>query len=359
VRTRHPVLKRGGLYWDRELLPRAVFDERYRRIQSAIRASGDDAWLVYGDAQRYGDVAYVTHFLTRLRSALALIPKAGDPVLLANVGLRDIPASKTLTWVEDMRPFSLLPRETVKLIAERDLSAGRIGLVGTRESLPIAEWEAIAGELPGVTWSERDASFRALRAHKEPAELDAMARATSIVETGLQLAGEVLRPGTSVRSACALIDRAMRVASAEDVRILIAAGPQCGVALRPPYDHILEDGEEVMLFVGAEVQRYWAEGAQTYVLGTVSPALRALMEKAAAALDAMQGAIRGGAPPDDVAGAGERVLGDEPLRRSARSYGLGHGIGLDVEEPPSNTFALHVVLHAGGLGAAAGRTIVQ
>ena len=55
MQSLHPVLKRGGLFWDRALLPPTLFADRYKRIQAAIAEAGDDAWLVYGDAQRYGD----------------------------------------------------------------------------------------------------------------------------------------------------------------------------------------------------------------------------------------------------------------------------------------------------------------
>lgn len=370
MQTQHQVLKRGGLYWDRDLLPRAVFDERFAAVQSALAASGDDAWLIYGDAQGYGDIAYVSHFLPRLRSVLGLVVKDAAPSLLANVGLRDIPASKTLTWFEDVRPFSRLPQETVKLVRERGLGGATIGLVGTHAALPVAEWDAIAAELPNVTWVERDDAFHALRARKDAAELGAVALAAELARSGLQLAQEVLQPGKTVRQAAALVDREMRIHAAEDVRLLVASGPQCGVALRPVDDRLLAQGDPVMLYLAVEVQRHWAVAAQTYVLGTPSPAQRALIEKATAAVAAMEQAARPGAPIASIAEAAERAIGDDALVRSARSYGLGSGIGLDEEEAPRVTrdssentgsataLALHAVLHRDGLGAVAGRTIL-
>jgi len=369
VQTQHQVLKRGGLYWDRDLVPREVFDERFRAVQSALAASGDDAWLIYGDAQGYGDVAFVSHFLPRLRSVLILVVKDAPPTLLANVGLRDIPASKTLTWFEDLRPFSRLPQEAVKLVRERGLEKAKLGLVGTRQALPIAEWDAIGSALPGVTWNTRDEAFRKLRMQKDAVELAAIARAAEAAQTGLQTAAHVLRVGTTVRRASALVDKAMRLCAAEDIRILIASGPQCGIALRPPDDRRLEAGDAVMLFIAVEVQRHWAETAQTYVLGTPSPELRAVASKAAGAVDAMQNGLRPHTAVTLLAGAAEKALGDPALLQSARSYGFGHGIGLDQEEPPpiertsfetvaaSTAFALHVVVHRDGLGAASGRTV--
>ena len=132
-------------------------------IQAAIAEAGDDAWLVYGDAQRYGALAFATHYVTRLRSALALVPRTGEPVLLAAVGSRDVPASKVLTWVDDLRPYNRLPASVVQLVEERGLDGGKLGTVGFDVSMPIAEWDAIAEGLPKVQWRQRDAEFAALR----------------------------------------------------------------------------------------------------------------------------------------------------------------------------------------------------
>ncbi len=369
MQTQHQVLKRGGLYWDRELLPRDVFERRFAAVEAALAASGDDAWLIYGDAQGYGDIAFVSHFLPRLRSVLGLIVKDGAPSLLANVGLRDIPASKTLTWFEDVRPFSRLPQEAVKLLRERGLDSAKIGLVGVRGALPVAEWDAIASELPNVAWSGRDDAFRALRARKDDAEFTAIAHAADVLGAGLRVAREALRAGTTMREAAARIDRELRLGAAEDVRILAASGPQCGVALRPVDDRTLETGDAVMLFVAVEVQRHWAAAGQTYALGPASAALRALATAASDAVDAMQGALRPGGAIAEVAAAAERALADDELVRRARPYGFGHGIGLDLEEAPrivrdaaeragdASAFALHAVVHRGGIGAAAGRTV--
>ena len=111
MRTMHPVLKRGGLFWDQKLLPPACYAERFARIRSLIAESGDDAWLLYGDVERYGHAAYFSNFLPRTRSALALVPRSGAPAILVSVGQRDIPAAKTLTWIDDLRPFSNIARQ--------------------------------------------------------------------------------------------------------------------------------------------------------------------------------------------------------------------------------------------------------
>ncbi|HEX6512857.1 MAG TPA: M24 family metallopeptidase [Chloroflexota bacterium] len=349
------MIKRGGLYWDREALPPEIFEQRLKRVQAAIAESGDDAWVMYGDAQRYGPATYVSHFLPRTRSVLVLVPRSGQPALLASVGPRDVPAAKTLTAVEDVRPFVRLPREAIRLLVEFGLGQKQVGLVGAHAQLSVAEWEAISSELPEIQWQQRDDAFEQLRVAKAPEERAMIHRALEVARTGLDAAAEAIRRGQSVRQALAVVDKAMRYAGAEDLRLLAAVG---NGSLRPASDVRLT-GQSVSVLAEVEVQRYWAEAARTY---HGSPAL------AEQALQAMVDAAKPGAAAGAVADAARGVLSSATgwTDTSADAYGLGHGIGLDLEERPAiepgsraalvsgSALALHVVLP----GAIAGTTVL-
>jgi Xaa-Pro dipeptidase len=377
MQTLHTVLKRGGLVWVQDDVPAALFPPRLVRVQKAIRAAGHDAWLVYGDAYRYGDVAYLTHFLPRVRGVLLLVPSAGEPTLLVAVGSRDIPAAKTLTCIDDVRPYTRLPGEAVKLIRERGLADKRLGLVGVEELLAVGDWDQIRAALPDVRWVPAGDALARMRATKDPTELSVLRRAASIVQDALHVAGEALRPGLSERELLAVVDREMRRGAAEDARCLIASGPRASTSLRPPDDRVLEQGDVILLHLAAEYQRYWAESGQTFVLGAADADTRTLVEAAERAVEAMVRAARPGEAAAALNDAAHTVLADvHPLLSTqhsalSTSYGLAHGIGLDVEEPPAvrpgeavplaagNVLALHVVLHGrDGPGALAEQTIV-
>lgn len=331
MRTMHSVLKHGGLFWDREAAPADACAARFRRVQQAIADSGDDAWLAFGDIERHGDLVYVTNFLPRVRSALTFVPRQGEPLLLANIGLRDVPAAKTMTWVEEVRPFGRLPKEVVSLIEEKGLSSGRVGTCGFDRSLPVAEWEAIDKGLPRVQWAARDAVMTKLRATKQDWEIAALRHAAELAHATLSSAPAALRSGRSLRQSFADIDRVARRAGAEDTRFMVSFG---GGHFRPIEDRTLAAGDVVTVYLSVEVQRYWAEVSRTFVLGSAGPALRDLHAKAEKALAAMAAAARHGTPAGDIARAARTALGDDALYQSAAVYGLGHGIGLDSQEDP-------------------------
>jgi Xaa-Pro aminopeptidase len=370
MRTMHPVLKRGALFWDRDLLPPACYAARFGRIQSQIAEQGDGAWLLFGDVERYGHVAYVSNFLPRTRSALALVPRRGEPTILVATGLRDIPAAKTLTWIEDVRPLGNTARQVCALIAEKGLTEARIGLVGVEESLGVAEWNAITTGLPQAQWHSRTAVMTGLRRVKDRYEQAALRRSALAVAHALDAVPRLIRPGLTTRQLAAAVDRRLRLAGAEDVRILIAGGAQCGRSLRPADDTLLQRDDEVIVYAAAETQRYWAEAARTFVLGRANPAQQSLAARARAALAAMQAAVMPGLPVADLHARAEAALTDAELRASASAYGYGHGIGLDAEEAPyvlaeseerideGAALALRVIGHSGGQGIALGQMIM-
>jgi len=339
-------------------------------IQAEIARSGDDAWLLFGDVERYGIVTFATNFIPRVRSALAFVPKSGTPVLLANIGLRDVPAAKTIAWVDDIRPFGRLPKDLIALIEKQGLSAAKIGLCGFEESLPVADWTAIEAGLPKVRWSNRGALLWAMRASKESWEVEAIRRAAAMADEALKLAPEVFRPGVTMRQAIAVIDRHIRRAGAEDVHYLVASGPQTAIGLRPVDDRALVAGDPIVVSVAVESQRYWAEAARTFVLGPASGTLKTLYAAATGALKAMRTATRVGVSTGEIAAAADRSLNDIKLSQVAASYGFGHGIGLDAEELPivraggkeivaqDAMMALRVVLTGKDCGVTVAQTVV-
>ena len=191
--------------------------------------AGDDAWLVYGDVETYGALAWFSNFLPRTRAAVALVPREGAPTLLLSVGLRDVPAAKTLTWVEDVRPFSRLPRTLVGLIEEKSLQSARLGLASVEELLPVKDWNEITKALPKVRFANRTRELSALRTVKDDCEIEAVRRVANIVSGALDQFAGALKPGVAMREATARIEHFLRANAAEDVRIMVAAGEQAGV----------------------------------------------------------------------------------------------------------------------------------
>lgn len=370
MRTMHPVLKRGGLFWDRDILPAELLRARLGRLQAMVGAHGDDAWLFYGDVERHGHVTYASNFLPRTRSALVMVPRDGEPSILAAISSRDLPPAKTLTWIDDIRPFGNVSKAVLAWLSERGLAGARLGLVGVAEGMEQADWRQIDAGLAGARISVRSPEIERLRESKDDFERAALRKTSDAMAAALDFVPTVLRAGMTVRQLCAGVDRQLRLKGAEDVRILVAAGAGCGAALGLPSDMALNEGDGVMLFVRAQVQRYWSEAARTFVIGRAPAPLRDMAERARAALGAMRKAVRPGAAVSVVYDAGDQALEGSALQASARRYGYGNGIGLDAEEAPGleagsarriagdSSLALRTIVHGEGLGVAVGQVVL-
>jgi Xaa-Pro aminopeptidase len=369
MQTVHTVIKHGAVFWDEELVPATLLQSRLENVQAAIRANGDAAWIFYGDAVSCGALAYVSHYFPRIRDAAVLVTPDAPPIVFVNGGGRTLPSIRLVTWIADVRMFASLAKKLAETLNEQGLANARIGTVGVMETFPAQEWNALSRAVPAVTFVPRDAEFARLRRKKDAADIEAAHRAARALDAAFAVALTVLRPGASTSEAFALIERSMRLAGAEDVRILTSGGPDNN-ELGPPLERCLEEGDTIMLFLGVEVQRYWSEGAQTFAIGTSNVKAEQLASRARAAVDAMEAAAIAGARGSTIAAAAKKALNDDALLAFASSYGLGHGIGMDVDETPSialdsddvlhggAALALHIVLKDGPVCAIAGRTVV-
>ena len=90
MRTVQPSIVIGSYSWDQDRLPRDEFQIRMDALSRAMDANGWQAVLIYGDAAEHAALAYFTNFTPRLRWGMALLPRQGEPRLIAAMSPRDI-----------------------------------------------------------------------------------------------------------------------------------------------------------------------------------------------------------------------------------------------------------------------------
>src|SRR3954470_22050789 len=116
---RHSVLKRGCSTWDRKAVPQAEFDARLTAARKTMAERQLDALVIYGDNYSFADLCYLTNYFPKVRGGIAVVPREGEISLLLNIGSRDVPFAKTLTWVADVRASNQVGRDGAKLIKEK------------------------------------------------------------------------------------------------------------------------------------------------------------------------------------------------------------------------------------------------
>ena len=324
---RHSVLKRGCSTWDPKQVPAEVFQRRLNAVREEIARLNLDALVIYGDNYSFADLCYLTNYFPKVRGGIAVVPRDGAISMLLNIGSRDVPFAKTLTWVDDVRASNQLGSDGAKLLKERGLEKAKVGLMDSGQGFPLPQLEEMKRSLPQVRWENCDALLQPLRLVKSAQELAAMREAGHLLQEVCAGAGKFIRAGRKEYEVIADIDRLARDKGAEDIRIL--AGEK---RLNPPsFKQSANVGNHWAIYLAIQHERYWAETGRTFILASDAKTAAAY-QKAQEIVGAMANQLK---PKSAVAAIGDtarRSLGE--FYGTASVYGLANGIGLNQWEAP-------------------------
>jgi Xaa-Pro aminopeptidase len=324
---RHSVLKRGCSTWDPEELPQSEFHARLDLLRREMTRQSLDALVVYGDNYSFGDLCYLTNYFPKVRGGIAVVPRDGEISLLLNIGSRDVPFAKTLTWVGDVRASNQVGADGAKLVKEKGFEKATIGLADSGHGFPLPQLEDLKNALPQATWRACDEMIQPLRLGKTARELSAMRAAGRVLNDICAGAADFIRAGRIEYEVIADIDRLARDRGAEDIRILAGSA-----RLNPPSfkQAATIDGHWVV-YLAVQHERYWVEAGRTFLL-SADTRLQNAYGKAQEAVGQMAGQIKPGGAVAAIDETARRALGE--FYAGASVYGLGNGIGLNQWEGP-------------------------
>jgi len=309
----------------------------------------------------------ILYYAGTVRPAALLIACSGrhaedgpQAVLFVRRGLECAIKETTIPRVEPMSGFSSIARVAAELGLER-------GVIGTEMDLvPAQLYLRLAEVFPG--WSVTDISplVLAQRMVKEAEEIAVSRQAARVADMGQEVARQAIIAGISELELAAWVESAIRRAGHEGFQplrdpgargggILLMSGEHLtvrgghglvvtGAGLSPamPYGpswRVLAPGDLVVVDIGSTWQGYTADESRTFVVGEANAQQRALFEVARAVEEAVCQALRPGQPV-----AGLYRIAEAIVARGAPPFFapgslvlpgfVGHGVGLEVDEPP-------------------------
>ena len=331
--------------------------------------------LLYGDTIRYPSVRHevpleiVDALLVVARDARTFVLSSSlETARIAEV----LPGAELLT-LDGLGLFDLveagMPRDEAELeTAVRALQRWEIEDATVPPDLPVALADRLRREGIAITVDGRTVEAR--RRAKSTAELAGIRRAQRAAEAGMAAAEELIRGAdvdgarlhrdgapltaeqvrAAIRTACAAMD-APAPPGIMVVSVLSGGGHDPGFGPLPAGLPITVD-----LWPRDEQSGCWADMTRTFVAGEVTPEVAEVRDVVRQALEAARSAARPGitgrALYDVAAEIVERA--GHPTQRTRTPgqtlthgfyFSLGHGVGLEVHEPP-------------GLGLAGGETLV-
>jgi Xaa-Pro aminopeptidase len=324
MRTVHPSIIIGSYTWDQDRLPRDEFQIRMAGLHRVMDESGWKAMLIYGDAAEHTDLAYFTNFIPRLRWGMGLIPREGEPRVLASMSPRDVPAMKLMTWIPDLLSGwnweAGFDPWLARLNAQEPIDIGSVRFDLMRPPLMHSLEKSLGNRF---RLHAADAAVAACRSPR-PRELSTIRQASKVVETAAAAFLQAWRDGHDVETAALAGERGARLQAAQDVRTLVSFDG--GRTLAPCRGTFDTKSDPLVGYIAVKHMGYWAD-----IFVSAASAPSELQPRVEAALEAMLQAAGSGVPAVDLHAKALAELGSIALH-PVLDGSVGHRIGLSSDE---------------------------
>jgi Xaa-Pro aminopeptidase len=210
------------------------------------------------------------------------------------------------------------------------------GALGRPLSAELLFLRDVQDRFPGLDVRPIGPSAERLRAVKSAAEVALLEEAIRITDEAHLEAMRVLEPGRGEFELEAAIEGTFRRLGAERPAFpsIVGSGPNSCVLHYQANDRTMEDGDLVVVDVGAEYRNYAADVTRTYpVSGRFTPEQREIVEAVREAQRVAIEAIRPGATLAEVHEKARGVLRDRGELDRHFPHGTSHHIGLEVHDP--------------------------
>lgn len=323
---------------------RSEFESRLAGLQKRLTAAEMDAVLVTAPP----NVRYFSGFDTQFwesptRPWFLVLPRTGEPVaVIPEIG----EAAMRATWVDDVHcwPAPRPDDDGVSLLSAAldrvPRKFGRIGAELGRESvlrMPLIELERVRQSIAGLEWVDASPLLWAQRFVKSPAEIARIRHICQITSDGFEALAEKLEIGDSERDACCKlrIDLLQRGADNTPYMPGISGPGGYDQIIVGPSDRLLGDGDVLIIDTGTTYDGYFCDFDRNFAFGHLDEAAARAHDAVWLATEAGIDAARPGRTCEDVWAAMAEVL--EKAGSIGNNVGrMGHGLGLQLTEPPSN-----------------------
>lgn len=304
---------------------------RIDAVRHALEAV-DAAVAVFGLSS---NLRYLTGFNDEPgeRMLLLIVPCNGEAALIVPELYADqvetlSPAAPLRVWADGEDPGALLTEIADGL---RRVPGEALLDDSLWASFALRVQTAFSGRLFGLA----SAVMAPLRERKDDAEIAAMKRAGEIADGAYAAVTAEPISGVTEIELARRLEAAMLAGGADGIAFatLVASGPNSALPHYRAGTRRIESGDVVILDYGCRVDGYCSDITRTVVCGGPTPELERVHDAVRRAHSAARDRVENGVPAQEVDGAARDVL-VEAGYGGRFVHRTGHGIGLDVHEPP-------------------------
>ncbi len=321
----------------------AEFEQRTGRAQRIMQLYGFDALLLTAPP----NVRYFTGFDSQFwesptRPWFIVVPLAGAPIaVIPEIGAPEM----ALTWIKDIRTWPApVPQDDGLSLLTSTIQGlprkfGKIGAEMGREMalrMPVSEFLGLREGL-GSAIEDGSLCIWEIRMVKTAAEIDHIHYICQIASDAYEALPSFIQAGESERDVVRKlrIDIARRGADATPFMPAISGPGGVAQIVCGPHDRALAQGDILFIDTGSTFDGYFCDFDRNYAVGKVADEAHRVHEALWLATEAGIAAAVPGARTDDVWRAMAKII-DQAGAIGNNVGRLGHGLGLQLTEPPSH-----------------------
>jgi len=310
--------------------------ERRARLVSRFDKARVDALLVSSPV----NIRYLSGFTG---SSALLVVAARRSVILTDprYTLRVVQESDCKAKIVPGSPFARLSP------IAKQLGIRRLGYEASR--LTMASYRTVRENLPRtVRLKPADGMVEDLRLIKCKSEIAAIRQSVELNSKAFTAAMNRLRPGWTERRLASELDGQMLRLGAEKPAFdtIVASGPRTALPHARPSDTPIREGKLILVDMGAQVGGFMSDMTRMASMGDPGRRWRRLHEAVKEAQLAGIDAVREGVTAAHVDRATRRVLKSHKVE-TYFVHSTGHGLGLEIHEPPRLARKERTLLRAG------------
>jgi Xaa-Pro aminopeptidase len=316
------------------------FHARIDRVKAALAASGKEVLAVWEDADRGGNVRYLSGFNMVWGTSVVLVHRDRDPVLVTNAIAHGEPMHSNIqtTWMEDVRVSFAGTADDLLAMSQDVLAQWGVApegiVVAGHTQIPYLTAKAMAARWGEAALSAGDALLDRLRSLKSPAEIAIIRQVADLTARAMEQAMDAAVVGASESDIAAVAYHACMAAGAE--RMSFGCFPVAGKrgALKnvfPSPRNIIKPDDLVVIDLGCKLFGYQSDMSRNVVAEPTAQVSRILAATQAANRAAFAH-VRPGVTTHSVIETMNAVIADHGF--ADWDFTLCHGFGLDLTETP-------------------------
>ncbi len=241
-----------------------------------------------------------------------------------------LPYEVELVVYTDEQGYEKAFRDVASALKLNDKSLGM-----EARGMRLLELRRIEENAPSCRIFEADALLSQQRMVKDTDEVEAIRRAIRISEEALSATCKQVEPGMSELDVQTILNIEMlrRGARGHGFDPLILSGPRAALPHTTATERVIEKGDCLLFDFGACLGPYSADITRTFSIGTSTPVWEDIYEIVKQANAVARSLAAPGVAAEDVDAAARHVI-DTAGYGEYFTHRTGHGLGLQVHEPP-------------------------